>query len=39
MNVDFEARRLKPGDAGFEYDVRRDFQPTESNEWDEDEDC
>ncbi|RYH11476.1 hypothetical protein EON65_38735 [archaeon] len=36
MTKNFEARRLKPGDLGFEYDKRVEFAPSESNEWDED---
>jgi hypothetical protein len=35
MTVDFEARRIKPGDEDYEYDKRIDFNPTESNEWDD----
>ena len=38
MNVKFEANRLKPDDPNFVWDKRADFKPTESNEWDEDED-
>eukprot|EP01031_Cornospumella_fuschlensis_P032893 gene32893-39777_t len=38
MNKDFESRRLKPGDPGYVYDKRVEFAPSESNEWDEDED-
>lgn len=36
MSVGFERNRLKPGDPGFEYDVRKEFaQPTEECDWDE----
>lgn len=38
MSVEFEKKRLMPGDEGYEYDKRADFVPEESNEWDEDED-
>jgi hypothetical protein len=38
MSVDFEKKRLKPDDAGFEWDVRVDFDADESNEWDEESD-
>lgn len=36
MSQEFESKRLKPGDPDFVYDKRIDFEPTESNEWDED---
>jgi hypothetical protein len=36
MDRNFLAKRLKPGDEGFVYDVQVEFAPTESNEWDED---
>jgi hypothetical protein len=37
MEKVFEAKRLKPGDDGYEWDKRVDFSaPTEDNEWDED---
>jgi len=36
MDVVFDANRLKPGDEGYVYDLRVDFQPpTETSEWDE----
>jgi len=38
MSVDFEKKRLKPDDTGFEWDVRADFDAEESNEWDEESD-
>ena len=35
MGSAFEQNRLKPGDAGYRYDVRADFgSPTEGNDWD-----
>jgi centrosomal protein CEP19 len=38
MSVDFEAKRLKPGDEGYEYDKQTDFEPPSGvSEWDEDE--
>ncbi len=38
MDVAFEANRLKPGDEGFVWDKRVDFEAAEeSNEWDEDD--
>ena len=37
MTVDFESRRLKPGDEGYEWNKEVEFQaPEEDNEWDED---
>eukprot|EP00741_Cyanophora_paradoxa_P016688 tig00020934_g16117.t1 len=36
MDREFEKNRKKPGDPDFVYDVQKDFQPTEENEWDED---
>ncbi|XP_032813982.1 centrosomal protein of 19 kDa [Petromyzon marinus] len=36
MDRGFERRRLKPGDAGYEYDVSRDFMPLAPSEWDSD---
>ncbi|XP_061408079.1 centrosomal protein of 19 kDa [Lethenteron reissneri] len=36
MDHGFERRRLKPGDAGYEYDVSRDFMPLAPSEWDSD---
>jgi hypothetical protein len=35
MDVVFEAHRLRPGEAGYEYDKREAFQPSETSEWDE----
>lgn len=38
MDMDFEAKRLKPGDPGYQYDVSKDFgKPSEVAEWDEDD--
>jgi hypothetical protein len=36
MDEDFQANQLKPGDDGFVYDKRVDFEPDEDNDWDED---
>ena len=39
MSIDFEAKRLKPGDEGYEYDKVVEFEaPTEVTDWDEEED-
>eukprot|EP00002_Diphylleia_rotans_P034837 TRINITY_DN7520_c0_g1_i1.p1 TRINITY_DN7520_c0_g1~~TRINITY_DN7520_c0_g1_i1.p1 ORF type:complete len:444 (+),score=124.27 TRINITY_DN7520_c0_g1_i1:613-1944(+) len=38
MDVDFERNRLKPGDPGFEFDVRKEFVPTEECSWDDKDD-
>ncbi|KNC51853.1 uncharacterized protein AMSG_07945 [Thecamonas trahens ATCC 50062] len=36
MEAEFEAKRLKPGDPGFEYDVRAEFdEADEPCEWDD----
>lgn len=37
MSIVFDKKSLKPGDDGFEWDVRRDFVATESNDWDSEE--
>jgi hypothetical protein len=35
MNREFEANAIKPGDPGFQRDVRVDFEPpTEPSDWD-----
>ena len=34
MDVVFDATRIKPGDPGFVYDRRVDFQPLEGSDWD-----
>ena len=34
MDKDFEKKKLKPGDEGFAYEVEKEFNPEESNEWD-----
>ncbi|KAL4506088.1 hypothetical protein ABPG72_013849 [Tetrahymena utriculariae] len=36
MEVLFKQNSRKPGDKGFQYNVEQDFNPDESNEWDED---
>lgn len=38
MTNDFEKNILKPGDEGWEYDKRIDYEQDEDNEWDEDDD-
>ena len=39
MDVDFEAKRLKPGDEGFVWDKEVEFAPAEEdNDWDEEDD-
>ena len=39
MDVEFNKKQLKPGDDGFEWDVRMDFEAGgESNDWDEESD-
>ena len=38
MTKRFEANRILPGDSGYEYDKRVDFVPTETAEWDEEDD-
>lgn len=35
MDVLFKQNQKKPGDPGFIYDKREEFEPTEDNEWDE----
>ena len=37
MEVGFKKNVLKPGDPGFKYDSRQDFDPQESNDWDMDD--
>lgn len=37
MDKDFNKKRLKPGDEGYQYDIRVDFNPTEKSEWDDDD--
>lgn len=38
MDVDFERNRVKPGDTGFRYDVRKEFgEPAEECDWDEED--
>ena len=46
MSTGFEATRLRPGDAGYQYDVRVDFAPAgddagswdDESDWDDDDD-
>ena len=37
MDVDFNKKRILPGDPGFEYDVRKDFDDISkhTDSWDE----
>ncbi|RYG56443.1 hypothetical protein EON66_02885 [archaeon] len=35
MDVAFEANRLAPGDPGYEYDRRAQFNPSEASDWDD----
>lgn len=37
MNVVFEKNALQPGQDGYIWDVRKDFEATEDNDWDEEE--
>ena len=38
MSVDFEAKRLKPGDEGYVYDKQTEFDPPVGvSDWDEDD--
>ena len=34
MDHDFLKNKLNPGDPGFRYDLQKDFDPEESNDWD-----
>lgn len=34
----FRQNSREPGEEGFQYDLRKDFQPMERSEWDEEED-
>ena len=34
MDEEFSRNRKVRGDDGFVYDVQKDFNPTEANEWD-----
>ena len=39
MDVDFNSKRLKPGDNGYEWNKEVDFEPpTGVSEWDDDDD-
>ncbi len=38
MSVVFDNNRILPGQEGYIYDIRKEFVPTEENDWDEDED-
>lgn len=39
MDIEFEAKRLKPGDPDFQWDKSTNFNPpTESTDWDIDDD-
>lgn len=34
MDQKFTKNQVKPTDSGFQYDIEKDFDPEESNEWD-----
>ena len=34
MDQKFAKNQLKPGDPGFQYNIEKDFDPEESNDWD-----
>ena len=37
MDLDFEKKQVKPGDAGWKYDVRLEVpKPSENSGWDSD---
>ena len=38
MDEGFRKTQKLPGDEGFVYDVRKEFNPTEPNDWDSDDD-
>lgn len=38
MSETFDSNALKPGDPGYTYDRRRQFQTTKKSEWDDDDD-
>ena len=40
MSAGFEATRLRPGDAGYQYDVRVEFEPAgeDAGSWDDESD-
>lgn len=38
MEIGFRKNSLKPGDPGFKYDKQETFDPTESNDWDMEDD-
>jgi centrosomal protein CEP19 len=38
MDGDFRRHQKLPGDEGFVYDVRKEFHPTEANDWDDSDD-
>eukprot|EP00474_Spongospora_subterranea_P002743 CRZ03201.1 hypothetical protein [Spongospora subterranea] len=37
MNESYEQNRKQPGDADFQYDVQKTFQPTGTSNWDDDD--
>lgn len=37
MDEEFLAKKLKPGDPGYKYDVRKNFNPVAKSEWDDDD--
>ena len=38
-DIAFEQNRLRPGDAGYEFDIRQDFGGDEEASWDEVRQC
>lgn len=38
MDVKFSSNQIKPGEEGFEYDKRENFDPIETCKWDESDD-
>jgi hypothetical protein len=38
MDLEFNKNQLRPGDEGYEYDLRKDFVPEDNCSWDESED-
>lgn len=37
MESMYQKNSVKPGDAGYKYDVQKDFRPSAANEWDMDD--
>lgn len=34
MDQKFAMNKVRPGDPGYQYDIQKEFDPEESNEWD-----